>query len=209
MSVIIGRKGGAGSMSDAEIMAAVRRLDGPGSGLDADTLRGELPTVLAVPAGVVLWFAADAPPAGFLECDGAAISRNAYDALFAVIGEIFGSGDCESTFALPDLRGEFLRGWDNGRGVDAGRVFGTAQGFAMQNIEGAVQTRKVSNDAGMFFGASGPFTVSFDGTTSASDVSLGSSNRDRVVLNFDASKVVDTDVETRSRNVSLLPCIKY
>jgi phage-related tail fiber protein len=209
MSVAINNKGGAGGMSDAEIMAAVKRLDGPGSGLDADTLRGELPTALGVPAGAVLWFAADAPPVGWLECDGSALSRSTYSDLFGVLGTVFGGGDGSTTFALPDLRGEFIRGWDHGLGVDAGRVFGTAQGFAMQNIEGAVQTRKVSNDAGMFFGASGPFTVSFDGTTSASDVSLGSSNRDRVVLNFDASRVVNTDVETRSRNVSLLPCIKY
>ena len=43
------------------------------------------------------------------------------------IGTTFGAGDGSSTFALPDMRGEFVRGWDNGRGVDAGRAFGSWQ----------------------------------------------------------------------------------
>lgn len=64
-------------------------------------------------------------PSGWLECNGAAISRSApYDKLFLVIGTLYGVGDGTTTFNLPDYRGEFLRGWDHGRGVDPARTLG-------------------------------------------------------------------------------------
>lgn len=77
--------------------------------------------------GAVSAFAMPTPPEGWLVCDGAAISRTDYADLFAAIGTLWGHGDQVSTFNLPDLRGEFVRGYDDGRGVDAGRVFGSAQ----------------------------------------------------------------------------------
>lgn len=67
------------------------------------------------------------PPNGWLKCNGSLVSRTQYAALFAAIGTRFGPGDGSTTFALPDLRGEFIRGWDDGRGIDAGRALGTAQ----------------------------------------------------------------------------------
>ena len=66
-------------------------------------------------------------PSGYLKCDGAAISRTAFADLFAIIGTTHGEGDGSSTFNVPDLRGEFVRGWDDSRGVDSGRVFGSSQ----------------------------------------------------------------------------------
>ena len=66
-------------------------------------------------------------PAGWLKADGALVSRAAYPALFTAIGTTYGAGDGSTTFRLPDLRGEFLRGADDGRGVDAGRSLGSAQ----------------------------------------------------------------------------------
>lgn len=66
-------------------------------------------------------------PTGTMECNGAAVSRTVYSALYAKLGTTWGAGDGSTTFNLPDLRGEFLRGWDNGRGVDSGRVFGSFQ----------------------------------------------------------------------------------
>lgn len=85
-----------------------------------------------VPAGAVLYFARNTAPAGWLKCNGAAISRSAYSALFAAIGTTFGAGDGVTTFNLPDLRGEFIRAWDDGRGLDNGRVFGSVQGSMIQ-----------------------------------------------------------------------------
>lgn len=79
------------------------------------------------PAGQVAHFARTSPPAGWLKCDGAAVSRATYARLFAAIGTTFGAGDGTTTFNLPDARGEFLRGLDDGRGVDAGRALGSTQ----------------------------------------------------------------------------------
>lgn len=69
-------------------------------------------------------------PSTYLICNGAAVSRTTYAALFAKIGTTYGAGNGTTTFNLPDLRGEFVRGWDNGRGVDTGRVLGSAQAQA-------------------------------------------------------------------------------
>jgi hypothetical protein len=77
--------------------------------------------------GSIVPFAMETLPSEFLECDGSAVSRTTYKTLFGKIGTTYGVGDGSTTFNLPDLRGEFIRGWDNGRGVDSGRVFGSFQ----------------------------------------------------------------------------------
>tara|TARA_R100000664_G_scaffold13919_1_gene22032 strand:+ start:10559 stop:11623 length:1065 start_codon:yes stop_codon:yes gene_type:complete len=82
--------------------------------------------VQGTPTGAVFCMAVASVPTGFLECNGASISRTTYSALFAVIGTTYGSVD-SNTFTLPDLRGEFIRGFDNSRGIDSGRSIGTAQ----------------------------------------------------------------------------------
>ena len=71
--------------------------------------------------GVVYDFGGS-PPDGFLKCDGSAISRTTYSALFALLSTTYGSGDGSSTFNIPDFRGEFLRG-QGGNSAS----FGTAQ----------------------------------------------------------------------------------
>jgi len=84
--------------------------------------------VNGVPTGSVFCMAVVSVPTGYLECNGAAVSRTTYSALFAIIGVNYGSGNGSSTFNLPDLRGEFVRGVDRGRGVDSGRNVATSQG---------------------------------------------------------------------------------
>ena len=86
-----------------------------------------------VPPGAVMYFARNTAPSGWLKCNGAAISRTAYAKLFAAIGTVFGAGDGFTTFNLPDLRGEFVRGWDDGRGADGGRAFGSFQDGMIQS----------------------------------------------------------------------------
>lgn len=78
-------------------------------------------------AGEVKMWPTNTAPTGYLECDGAAVSRTTYAALFAVIGTVWGVGDGSTTFNVPDLRGEFVRGWDHGKGTDPGRAFASAQ----------------------------------------------------------------------------------
>lgn len=85
----------------------------------------------AVPVGVVLHTAASSAPDGWLLCNGAAVSRATYTDLFAAIGTAYGAGNGSTTFNVPDLRGEFIRGADGGRGVDTGRAIGSAQASSM------------------------------------------------------------------------------
>ena len=81
-----------------------------------------------MPTGAILGFGMTTAPTGWLVCDGSAVSRNTYSALFAAVGETWGAGDDSTTFNLPDLRGIFLRGYnDESTGADANRVFGTQQ----------------------------------------------------------------------------------
>lgn len=69
---------------------------------------------------------------GWLMCDGALVERSKYPRLFSALGTVHGDGDGTTTFGLPDLRGLFLRGLDDGRGLDPNRRLGTRQDDAVQ-----------------------------------------------------------------------------
>jgi microcystin-dependent protein len=88
--------------------------------------------VQGVPSGAVFCIAVASVPSGYLECNGAAVSRTTYAALFAVIGTQYGSTN-STNFKVPDLRGEFVRGFDNGRGVDSGRSVASSQSAQNQS----------------------------------------------------------------------------
>lgn len=92
--------------------------------------KGQMDAAVAasVPAGAVMPFAMQAAPSGWLVCDGSVVSRTAHAALFAAIGTTFNTGgEAGTEFRLPELRGELVRGWDDGRNVDVGRTFGSWQ----------------------------------------------------------------------------------
>jgi len=95
--------------------------------------------------GVPIPWYQETPPPGFIELNGAAISRTTYSKLFARYGTRFGAGNGSTTFNLPDLRGEFIRGWDNGRGVDPGRQFGSWQEDEFKEHTHNVYTASWSN----------------------------------------------------------------
>lgn len=138
--------------------------------------------------GQIMFFAKNTPPTGWLKCDGSAVSRTTYNGLFSIIGTTFGNGDGSTTFNLPDLRGEFIRGWDNGRGIDSGRAFGSAQTDSLKSHTHNLTVR----DGATGFGSDLALTkASGSGGTNMSQ-------------SIDAAG----DVETRPRNVALLPCIK-
>ena len=61
-------------------------------------------------AGIITTFAGSTPPAGWLPCDGSAVSRTDYATLFAVVGTTYGAGDGSTTFNLPDLSGRVVIG---------------------------------------------------------------------------------------------------
>ncbi|WP_273822682.1 phage tail protein [Pseudomonas asplenii] len=80
-----------------------------------------------VPAGTLMQSFSRIAPAGSLRCNGAAVSRTTFAALFASIGTNYGAGDGATTFNLPDTRGVFIRDMDDGKGFDPGRYQGTIQ----------------------------------------------------------------------------------
>ena len=129
-------------------------------------------------------------PSGYLECDGAAVSRTTYADLFAAIGTTWGAGNGSSTFNVPDLRGEFVRGWDNGRGIDTDRTFASFQDHQLQSHS---------------------HTESYNVASSGQDqAGSGSGDNDNV-----GSKQTDTSgttgnfgTETRPRNIAMMYVIK-
>jgi phage-related tail fiber protein len=171
-----------------------------GKVVDAAVLKAVLASLGAqlTPPGAVQAFACATAPTGWLKCNGGAVSRTTYNALFAAIGTTFGVGDGSSTFNLPDLRGEFIRGLDDGRGADAGRVLGSAQGFAVQTHSHYINTRSLNP---------GSVTSLNDdaGTLSQGDLTLTGAGNWQTAT-FGESGVFAS--ETRPRNVALLYCIK-
>ena len=139
--------------------------------------------------GEVAFFARSTPPAGWLKANGAEVSRTTYAALFAAIGTTFGAGDGRSTFNLPDLRGEFIRGVDDGRNVDSGRGLGTAQGDAIKT-----HTINVPNSG---------YEGNVLGSWFYAERGNGNNNQPENKITYNGEN------ETRPRNVALLACIKY
>ena len=73
---------------------------------DGSNLTGGMPT------GAIMPYAVTAAPSGYLLCDGSAVSRSTYSALFTVVSSLYGNGDGSSTFNVPDLRGRFMAGYN-------------------------------------------------------------------------------------------------
>lgn len=147
-----------------------------------------------IPIGTVAYFGASTPPDSWLECNGQAVSRTTYDVLFAKIGTTFGAGNGSTTFNVPDLRGDFVRGWDNGRGVDPGRAFGSAQSDALK-----------AHDHDMAFEA---FSESSSGTTNVNGFVVGQTDTSIGTITNTVAIQNTGGTETRPRNVAMLPCIK-
>jgi hypothetical protein len=145
--------------------------------------------------GAVTAFARSTAPTGWLKANGALVSRTTYAQLFAAIGTTFGVGDGSTTFALPDLRAEFIRGLDDGRGVDTARALGSSQNQSMeQHAHYGLTFDGSSNDNG----DPGDFIL-----TAAIDPNGTQSNPGAL------TGTTGGGLETRPRNVALLYCIKY
>jgi microcystin-dependent protein len=141
------------------------------------------------PASTIIYVAQNTAPTGYLKANGAAISRTTYADLFAAIGTTFGTGDGSTTFNLPDLRGEFIRAWDDARGVDSGRSFGSAQADELKSHGHRQRVGRGFADAQKTIPGSAFFTDSTISGTQETAYTGGT--------------------ETRPRNIALLACIKY
>ncbi|EFR5136984.1 TPA: tail fiber protein [Escherichia coli] len=148
----------------------------------------------ALPVGVPVPWPSATPPTGWLKCNGAAFSAEEYPELAKVY----------PTNKLPDLRGEFIRGWDDGRQVDDGRGLLSSQGDASRNITGTVEAR-TDNTIGRFFSSNpqGVFSTSGEVGGYAIATATVPTPSDRLsTLHLDISRQVPTANEFRPRNIA-------
>ena len=179
----------------------------------------------AVPTGSVHLMASTTVPSGYLKCNGAAVSRTTYADLFAEIGTAFGAGDGSSTFNVPDLRGEFVRGWDDSRGVDSGRSFASSQGDNnKQHNHSASATTTISPSAHNHVFPGDDNLIFANGQGGWTDRRTGTFNYDaksqsgngRIYRTSDATISASTSVtvdnsaagEARPRNIAMMYVIK-
>jgi phage-related tail fiber protein len=161
-----------------------------------------------VPAGTVINVAMNTAPTGYLKANGTAVSRTTYATLFAAIGTTFGIGDGSTTFNLPDLRGQFARGWVDDGSVDSGRVFGSTQLDAFQNFTGDASFTTGASGSPLIAGTSGAITTS-GGVGFTATGSAGFSGARTLTVNPSIQAGVRTSTETRPTNIALLACIKF
>lgn len=170
-------------------------MDTTGAGIAGELVAlsaaGALPSGIRIlPAGLILPYGGSTAPSGWYECDGTTRSRTTDADLFAAIGTNYGAGDGSTTFTLPDFRGEFIRGWDHGRGADpdaASRTGGDTVG-STQSGEIAAHTHGVA--------ASGTPTTVQGGAGAAGGSSVGGTSGST------------GGNETRPRNVAAMFIIK-
>ena len=149
-------------------------------------------SVILIPTGMIAPFAMSTAPTGWLECDGSAVSRTTYSDLFAALSTTHGVGDGSTTFNVPDLRGEFIRGWDNGRGVDSGRAFGSTQ---TDQFQGHEHTDRWVSGSPYGIANSGIAAFAYNSGPTAGIVT-GSNGTPRY------------GDETRPRNIAMMYCVK-
>ncbi|HUD30158.1 MAG TPA: phage tail protein [Novosphingobium sp.] len=158
----------------------------------------------ATPTGAIGWFPATAAPTGFIKANGSLVSRTTYAALWAYAqasGNIaatdgawaagqFSPGDGATTFRIPDLRGEFIRGFDDARGVDSGRTIGSWQQDALKSHTHTL-------------------TASTTPEGTSSDIDREDGNGSKTSSPITVTTAATGGTETRPRNVAMLACIKY
>lgn len=135
------------------------------------------------------------PPENCLSCNGAAFDGTIYPLLLVKYPD----------GKTPDLRAEFLRGWDNGRGVDNGRALLSTQGDAIRNITGSFYARPntASNVSGGVYGGNGVIQTVYGNAGSATPALSGSGDGwNGSTTSFDASRQVPTASENRPRSVA-------
>ena len=181
----------------------------------------------AVPTGSVHLMATTTAPSGYLKCNGAAVSRTDEAALFAIIGTTWGEGDGSSTFNLPDLRGEFVRGWADDGSVDSSRSFASSQSDQnKQHNHTATSTSTISpadhnhvfpgddqlsftanNRGGWTDRRTGTFPYDADSSTSGGGIIYRTSD---ATLSASTSTSIANDggSEARPRNIAMMYVIK-
>ena len=165
------------------------------------------------PIGSVVTWVGSSSPNGFLSCNGSAVSRTTYVNLFNVIGTTFGAGNGSTTFNVPDLRGYFIRGWDNGKGTDTGRTFGSRQGDGLlahvhTGVSGSADHTVADPDETQSTGSGGVDRIE-GANTNNEDPTLDPTNPE-FGSGYETTGMSPLGIsETRPRNVSMNYIIKF
>ncbi|MFJ5472190.1 phage tail-collar fiber domain-containing protein [Pectobacterium carotovorum] len=178
-----------GTAAAATKLATTRKINGVAFDGSTDI---NLPSDF--PVGAPVPYPSATPPSGWIKCNGQSFNK----ALYPILASLYPSG------VLPDLRGEFVRGWDDGRGADAGRALLSAQGDAIRNITGR-----------LLYGYDADTGVAADADAGALHYDTTQGVRDSQYLTWatntanlwyqaklDASRVVPTANENRPRNIA-------
>jgi microcystin-dependent protein len=156
-----------------------------------------------VPVGAVFHLATSTVPAGYLKCNGDTVPNGSgtiqgvtadFSALYAILGSTYGSAG-----KLPDLRGEFIRGFDDGRGIDTSRVMGSSQ---LDQLQGHWH----STNSGYTGSTGSPYNVPLAGN---GGVATNVDWYARTIVTNGINSTPRVGSETRPRNVALMPVIKY
>ena len=151
---------------------------------------------LSNPPGTIITVAASTAPTGYLKANGASLSTTTYASLFAAIGYTFGGSG--ASFTLPDLRGQFIRGWADNGSTDSGRTFGSSQTDNFKNHQHEFGADDQVGPQGSYTNL-GSFSYDASSTTSGGGGRLRTRDDN---TNFGTT-------ETRPVNIALLHCIKY
>ena len=150
----------------------------------------------ALPVGVPVPWPSATPPTGWLKCNGAAFSAEKYPEL----------AKAYPTNKLPDLRGEFIRGWDDERGVDSGRTLLSAQGDAIRNITGYFGQLRVNSEINAIVDVQSVSGAFYGDTSVRNNINVSmtyaTDRRIRQDVYFSAANVVPTANENRPRNIA-------
>lgn len=152
----------------------------------------------AYPVGAPIPWPTAVPPPGFLVMAGQSFSQLTYPKLALAYPSL----------VIPDMRAEFIRGWDNGRGVDAGRAIGTFQGDAIRNIAGSFIAADNNSNVGALSSSTGAFTLTSDSGRVPSWFTGSSVGTRFLAATFNASNVVPTANENRPRNIPFLYIVR-
>lgn len=170
--------------------------------------------VIKTYTGMIAMFPKSIPPTGWLACDGSAVSRTTYSALYNLITTTFGAGNGSTTFNLPDLRNLFIRGYNGTRSI------GNIQLDAFKSHKHYIDTSHTHTylqydprgSGNLYDDIGSPdFVIAGDGPeydkVLTTGVATSFSNMNISVMYTGTNLTGNT--ETRPKNLCLLYCIKY
>ena len=160
----------------------------------------------ALPVGSIVAFPVDSPPPGFLELDNSVKSSATYPDLSAYLDGKFNKGDeGVGNFRLPEARGEFLRGWDHGRGVDTGRAAGSFQSDSLKAHYHSIPT---GSGGGQAVDPNGETPTVVLKDTAADWILRTEGDNAELTIGRVRTYNFGAATETRPRNIAVMWCIK-